>query len=220
MRYTNIFFDLDGTVTEPALGITNGFIYSLKSFGIEVENRASLYKYIGPPLQESFGSMEGFDEEKVAKAVAKYREYYSEKGILENDLMPGIKETLEALKAAGCKLYIATCKYELYAKQILEYLNIDGLFDIIAGSDFEKNRDNKADVISYLLESIGIEKGSEEFKKTVMVGDRKFDIEGANIVGIDSIGILYGYGDREEFESEGATYILGTTKELADFIIG
>lgn len=218
MKFTNIIFDLDGTITEPAEGITNGFMYALKHFGIEVTDRTSLFKYIGPPIEESFGSIEGFDEAKVTEAVKVYREYYSVNGILENDLMPGIVEALSAMKDAGLKLYVATSKYEPFAVKILQNLKIDQYFDYIAGSDSSVGRNNKTLVLEYLLEKIGINGNSEELKKAVMVGDRKFDVEGAKGIGIESIGVLYGYGDLEEFKLAGADYIVETAKDLADFL--
>ncbi len=218
MRYKYIFFDLDGTITEPALGITNGIIYALDKFGIEVTDRTSLYKFIGAPLRDSFREFYGFTEEEVERAVALYREYYSDKGIIENEIMPGIEEALASLRNAGCKLYVATSKPEIYAKKILEHIGLDSYFDIVAGSQLDGSRDNKELVLRYLLETSGINH-VDGISSTVMVGDRKFDIEGAKAVGIDHIGVTFGYGDKLELETAGALKIVDTAKELTEYIL-
>lgn len=218
MRYKNIFFDLDGTVTEPVLGITNAIIHALKKFGIEINDRKQLYKYIGPPLRESFMEFNGFSKEQAEEAVLAYREYYSDKGILENDIMPGMEEALEKLAAAGCHLFIATSKPEIFAIQILKHLKLDGYFDIIAGSLLDGSRDKKEDVIKNLLDRSGIGASREEMENTVMVGDRKFDIIGARHFNLDNIGVLFGYGDKTELDEAGAMLIVNTAEELVSAI--
>ena len=216
MKYNNIIFDLDGTITEPAVGITNGLIYALGHYGIKVDDITSLYKFIGPPLSETFKTF-GFEGEENHAIVAKYREYYSTKGVLENDLMPGIADALKTLKNAGLKLYIATSKYEPFAVRILEHLNVACYFDYIAGSDASAGRDTKADVINYLFAKQNIT--DNDLASTVMVGDRMYDIEGAKTVGIDSVGVLYGYGNQEEFEKAGADPIVDTAKDLVVYLL-
>ena len=219
MKYSNVFFDLDGTITEPVNGITNAIIYSLKKYNVEVADRTSLYKFIGPPLRDSYRKFYGFSEEQAEEAVAFYREYYSTKGILENDIMPGMTEAMDRLKKAGCRLYVATSKPEIYARQILEHLKLDEYFDIIAGSLLDGSRDKKELVIQYLLDSSGIGCTPDGIKNTVMVGDRKFDIIGARHFGMDNIGVTFGYGDREEFEACGTMKIVDTAEEMADYIL-
>lgn len=214
MRYKNIFFDLDGTVTEPVMGITNAIIHALNKFGIEVTDRKQLYKYIGPPLRDSFMEFNGFTKEQAEEAVLAYREYYGEKGILENDIMPGMEQALEKLAAAGCRLFIATSKPEIFAIQILKYLKLDGFFDIIAGSLLDGSRDKKEDVIKNLLDRSGIGASREEMENTVMVGDRKFDIIGARHFNLDNIGVLFGYGDKTELDEADAMLIVNTAEEL------
>lgn len=217
--YKFVFFDLDGTITEPAEGIYGGIMYALEKFGIKVEDKNTLAPYIGPPLRESFQEFQGFSPEQAEQAVAYYREYYSTKGILENDIMPGVEEAIQRLILAGCKLYVATSKPELFANQILEYLGLNFYFQIIAGSSMDGSRDNKIAVIDYLLNQMGITKDSEEIKDIVMVGDRKFDVLGAQAFGIDQIGVLFGYGDRAEFEACNTMYIAETAKDMADIIL-
>lgn len=218
MGYKKIFFDLDGTITEPVMGITNAIIYALDKYNIKVAERSELYKFIGPPLRYSFREFYGFSESDSEQAVKYYREYYADKGLIENEIMPGMEEAIKALKEAGYNLYVATSKPETFAIKILENLNLAQYFDIIAGSSMDNKRDTKELVLSYLLERLNIEKGSDAIKDIVMIGDRKFDIEGANCFGIDSIGVLFGYGNREEFEKAGATYIVETAEGMVKVI--
>ena len=183
--YQYVFFDLDGTITEPEEGIINGVLYALSRFGITVENRTSLYPYIGPPLRDSFREFHGLSEEEAEQAVLYYREYYSTKGIYQNGIMPGMEAAFQTLQERGCHLYVATSKPELYAKQILEHLKLDGYFDIIAGSTFDKSRDTKAAVIEYLLAGIAADQGKPSMDDIIMVGDREFDVIGARAFGIE-----------------------------------
>lgn len=218
--YKYVFFDLDGTITEPEEGIINGVLYALSKFGITVEDRTTLYPYIGPPLRDSFREFHGLSEEDTEQAILYYREYYSTKGIYQNGIMPGMEAAFQTLQEHGCHLYVATSKPELYAKQILEYLQLDGYFDIIAGSTFDKSRDTKAAVIEYLLTNI-----SEEQKKTlaediIMVGDRKFDVLGAREFGIETIGVLFGYGNKEEFDACNCRYLAENAEEMVQIILG
>ena len=217
MKYNNIFFDLDGTITEPAMGITNAIIYALDKYGIKVEDRTSLYKFIGPPLRDSFREVYGFDKDKAEDAVVYYREYYAEKGILENEIMPGIKDALIRLKNAGCKLFVATSKPEIYAEQILEHLGLLQYFDIVAGSLLDGSRDKKELVIEYLLKEI--EAAGLDCSKSIMIGDRNFDIEGAKVCGLDNMGVTFGYGDREELQKAGAMYIVDSAQEMTECIL-
>lgn len=215
-QYKYIFFDLDGTITDPVIGITNGVIYSLKRYGIKPPPREELYKFIGPPLMESYQKYYGFSEEKSVEALGVYREYYSEKGVYENKLYPGIRELLESLQKAERKIVMATSKPEYYAKIILKHFELDPYFTFIGGSDMaEQERSGKADVIRYDLEACGI----KDLSQVVMVGDRKHDIQGAKKVGLDSIGVLYGYGDREELETAGADYIAEKMENLVEILL-
>lgn len=219
MKYEHIFFDLDGTITEPVVGITNAIVYALGKYDIKVLDRATLYKFIGPPLRDSFMEFCGFSEEKAEEAVRYYREYYSVNGVLENDIMPGMEDAIRRLRDAGCHLYVATSKPEKFAKEILENLKLADYFDIIAGSLMDGSRDKKELVIAYLLERAGIGASEESLRDIVMVGDRKFDIMGAKHFGMDNIAVTFGYGDREEFFACGAMKIVDTAAELADYIL-
>lgn len=210
MRKQYLLFDLDGTLTDPMEGITKSVQYALRSFGIDVEDRAELCRFIGPPLKESFANFYGFDPEKVDEAIAKYREYFTPTGIFENEVYEGIPQMLKGLKEAGKALILATSKPTQYAIQILEHFSLDSYFSFVAGSNFDGTRVKKAEVIGYALEENGIEDRSA----VIMVGDREHDILGAKAVGVESVGVLYGYGNAEEFAQAGADYVASTVEEL------
>ena len=212
MRYKNILFDLDGTITDPALGITNSVMYALEKYGIKVKERSELYKFIGPPLAGSFSEYFGFSKEEAVRAVEIYREYFSKKGLFENKVYPGIEKMLAKLKNSGAKIYLATSKPEVFAKQIIEHFNLDKYFTAISGSELNGNRVEKEAVIEYVLKNYNID-------SAVMVGDRSFDIIGAKKNGIDSVGVLYGYGDKEELAEAGADYIAENVEKLSDFLL-
>ena len=217
--YKYVFFDLDGTITEPEEGIINGVLFSLSKFGITVEDRTTLYPYIGPPLRDSFRDYHGLSEEDTEQAILYYREYYSTKGIYQNDIMPGMEQAFQTLRQHGCHLYVATSKPELYAKQILQHLKLDGYFDIIAGSTFDKARDTKAAVIEYLITGIAADQVKPSADEIIMVGDRKFDVIGARAFGIDTIGVLFGYGSKEEFEACDCRYVAADAEEMVQMIL-
>lgn len=210
-----IFLDLDGTITNPAEGITKCFEYALNHFGIEVESRAQLEQFIGPPLRKSFMEGFGFEEEQAIEAVAKYRERFGPIGMFENEVYPGMEQALQSLKEAGKVLIVATSKPEHMAKKILAHFNLDGYFDDICGSCDDSNRNEKDEVIRYALEKHGI----TDLDDVLMVGDRKFDVIGAAKCGLKCMGVLYGFGDREELESAGAAYIAETVEEMARIIV-
>lgn len=217
--YKYVFFDLDGTITEPEEGIINGVLFALSKFGITVEDRTTLYPYIGPPLRDSFRDYHGLSEEDTEQAILYYREYYSTKGIYQNDIMPGMEQAFQTLRQHGCHLYVATSKPELYAKQILQHLKLDGYFDIIAGSTFDKARDTKAAVIEYLITGIAADQVKPSADEIIMVGDRKFDVIGARAFGIDTIGVLFGYGSKEEFEACDCRYVAADAEEMVQMIL-
>lgn len=212
--YNTILFDLDGTLTDPGIGITNSVAYALNKFGISVADKTELYKFIGPPLKDSFMKYYGFDQNKALLAVDYYREYFSEKGIFENKIYGGVQEVLFDIKNSGRKIALATSKPELFAKQILDYFNLTEYFDFVGGATMDSSRNTKGDVIKYTLQNLKI----KDLSTVVMVGDREHDIIGAKQAGIDSIGVLFGYGDRKELENAGAVYIAKTVKEIINYI--
>jgi phosphoglycolate phosphatase len=210
MGYEYILFDLDGTLTDPLIGITNSVMYALKKYGIEVIHRNELYKFIGPPLRNSFEKYYGFSKDEAKKAVEYYREYYRDKGIFENFVYDGFEDLLKTLKDNSQTLIVATSKPEIFAKQILEHFDIAKYFTYIAGSNLDGTRVEKDEIIKYALESCNI----IDLAKAIMVGDREHDIIGAKKVGIDSIGVLFGYGNREELEKAGADFIVDTIEDI------
>ena len=212
-NYKYILFDLDGTLTDPSLGITKSVEYALKKFEIPVGNRGELEKFIGPPLINSFMEFYDFDKEKAVKAVAVYREYFSVKGIFENKIYDSIEDTLERLKKMGKIIILATSKPEKFAKQILEFFKIDKYFDFVCGATMDEKLCEKNDIIRYALSKIG-----NLNENAIMVGDRKFDILGAKENGIDSIGVTYGFGNLEELNFAGADYIISAPEEIFNII--
>lgn len=209
-----ILFDLDGTLTRSEQGIVNSVLYALGEMGITEQDREKLKQFIGPPLKESFMKYYGFNESEAANAVDYYRVYYKKRGIYEAPLYDGVKETLTALRSAGRSLYVATSKPEVFAKQIIGHLGVDGLFEDIVGSNLDGTKVNKAEVITELLEKNQIADKS----KVLMVGDREHDIFGAKNVGISSVGVLYGYGNYDELNNAGADYIIENIEELINII--
>ncbi len=218
MKYKYVLFDLDGTITEPFKGISNGIIYALDKFGIMVEDKSTLRKFIGPPLRDSFRDFCGFSDEQAEEATTYYREYYGVKGLEENDVMPGMDRALEKLYNQGYKIYLATSKPEKFAKIILENLGLLQYFDIAAGASFDGSRDKKELVIEYLIEQIKSKNSDFSISEAVMVGDRHFDIAGAKYFNMDSVGVTFGYGDYEELKSAGATFVVDSSEELVRVI--
>lgn len=208
--YQTILFDLDGTLTNPALGITNSLAYALEKFNIEVTDKKELYRFIGPPLQDSFENFYHFSKEDSLKAVDFYRDYFRHKGLYENEVYQGIPDLLERLKAQGKKLLVATSKPEEFARQILKHFDLYNNFDFIASASMDGIRRQKGDIIAYGLATAQISDRSS----AVMIGDREHDIIGAKKNGLDAIGVLYGFGNREELKKVGATYIATNVEEL------
>ena len=214
--YKYILFDLDGTLTDPGIGITNSVMYALKKFGIEVEERASLYKFIGPPLMDSFQNFYGFTKEESELALKYYREYFRPKGLYENHVYDGVEDLLRELKASGKKIIVATSKPEEFAVEILKHFNLYQYFDFVGGASMDEKRVKKSDVIAYALEKGDV----TDLDAVVMIGDREHDVYGAKQIGVDSIGVLYGYGDYEELEQAGADYIVERPLEVLKIVEG
>lgn len=214
MKKKYLLFDLDGTLTDSKEGIMNGVTYMLNYFGIQVEDRQSLFSWIGPPLKWSLKEYYGFDDEKIAKAIEQYREYYVETGMFENEVYPGIESLLKELYAMGYELYTATSKPAPAAVAILEHFGIAQYFNYIGGATLDESRSEKEEVIAHVLEVNHITDKSQ----VLMIGDRKFDVEGAKIHRLECLGVLYGYGNREEFQIAGADYIAETVEDIKNFI--
>ena len=215
-KYQTVFFDLDGTIIDSGEGVANSVEYALNKFGIKVEDKSTLKRFIGPPLVYSFNAFYGFDEEKTTKAIEYYREFYTEKGILQGYVYDGIEELLRKLKKTGKRVILATSKPEIFAKRILNEVGLDIYFDYIAGASLdEKTRATKIAVLEYALKTCNIDTPSD----VIMIGDRFYDIEGAHRFGMDCIAVLYGYGNREEFEKYGAEYIVDKPEDVCEIVI-
>lgn len=209
MKYRNILFDLDGTLTDPKEGITNSVKYALEKFGIIETDTEKLTPFIGPPLKESFEKFYNFSEEESLKAVKYYRDYFAEKGILENMIFPEVPELLEWLKDSDCRIILATSKPTVFAEKILVNYNIIEFFQDVVGSNLDGTMSDKTAIINYIVEKHKLKKS-----ETVMVGDRRHDIIGAVNNDVDSIGILFGYGSKEELKEAGASYIVKDFSDL------
>lgn len=217
MSWETILFDLDGTLTDPAEGITKAVEVALNHYGITVEDRSTLNKFIGPPLDESFPEFYGFNDEQVREATRVFREYFGRQGWAENIPYPGIDQLLGDLKAAGKKLIIATSKPEEFAVRIMNHFGLAQYMDVIAGASIDNQEGaKKANVIRKALQRAGV----EDLSSVVMVGDRRHDVAGGHEVGMKVIGVLYGYGDRAEHEAAGADYIVEDIPSLEKLLLG
>ena len=217
MSWETILFDLDGTLTDPAEGITKAVEVALNHYGITVEDRSTLNKFIGPPLDESFPEFYGFNDEQVREATRVFREYFGRQGWAENIPYPGIDKLLGDLKAAGKKLIIATSKPEECAVRIMNHFGLAQYMDVIAGASTDNQEGaKKANVIRKALQRAGV----EDLSSVVMVGDRRHDVAGGHEVGMKVIGVLYGYGDRAEHEAAGADYIVEDIPSLEKLLLG
>ena len=203
-RYEHLLWDIDGTLTDPAVGITTATQLALHRCGIEVEDRQSLCKFIGPPLMDSFRDFY-------------FREYYNVRGLFENVMYDGIDRLLDRLTEAGYKLYVATSKPDPIARQVLEHFDLARRFLFIGADTPEHLRPNKAAVVRYVIQSNHLE---GELERTVMIGDRKHDVMGARAAGIDCIGVLYGYGSAEEMREYGATATVQDVASLGRLLLG
>ncbi len=212
MKYCLI--DLDGTLTDPGLGITNSIIYALNKYGINAE-RSSLYRFIGPPLRETFMDHFFFSREQSEEAVRYYREYFEVKGIFENEVYPGIPGLLDTLCSQGKRLYVATSKPELYAKKIIGHFGLTRFFAGVYGSNMDGSMTSKTEMIAHLIRHAGC-----AAELTVMIGDRKYDILGARENGLCSVGVKYGYGEPGELEESCPDYIAESVGELTILLAG
>ena len=216
-RYSHIFFDLDGTLTQSEFGIIKSAQYALSKMGVDVgdDDYSEILRFIGPPLYNSFHDFYGMSDEDAMQAVKYYREYYEVSGLFDAPLYDGIEELTEKLHGAGKKLFVVTSKPAVTAKRIIDHYGLDDRFSDVIGPDkFEKSPDKKMLIERAISENDIVDKAS-----VIMVGDRFYDIVGANEAGVDSIGVLYGYGNREELEEAGATFIAETPGDILKFVL-
>lgn len=217
--FSYILFDLDGTISDPKTGITGCVQYALKHFGIEEPDADKLEPFIGPPLRDSFITYYGFTPEQAEVAVAKYRERFSVTGKYENILYPGMAELLSDLHAAGARLAIASSKPTVFVEDILNHFGIRQYFDIVVGSELNGARDRKEEVVSEVMRRFALE-GAADPSDVVMIGDRKYDIEGAKAAGTHSIGVSYGYARSGELQEAGAEIVVQDVAGLRRVLLG
>lgn len=211
----HVFFDLDGTLTDPFEGITSSFSYALSKFGIEIKDPTELKRVIGPPLMDSFQNFYHLSYDDAAAANGYYREYFAKYGLMQNKLYEGIPTLLDLLRSKGKKLYVATSKPIEFAIQVLDGFDITKYFEFVSANNFADERHTKAQVIQYIFDTYpNIQKD-----ECLMVGDRKYDIEGAKPFGIKTAGVLFGYAEDGELEKAGADYICPTVKDLETLIL-
>lgn len=214
MAYETVLFDLDGTLTDSGPGIMNAVRYALDKMGIEETDPAHLRSFIGPPLHENFSRLYDMDYDTAWTAVNTFREYYLDKGWMENEPYPGIPELLADLREAGKTLMVATSKPDATARRVLDHFDLTKYFHRIQGATFQDTHCQKADVIRMVLAEC------EHKKPVVMVGDRENDCHGAFQNNIPCIGVLYGYGDRPELLTAGAAHIAPTVEDLRALLLG
>ena len=214
-NYDLILFDLDGTITDSKEGITKSVQYALNKYGIIIDNPDKLLPFVGPPLHKSFEIFYGFDEKKSFEAVDFFREYFKEKGIFENEVYSGMKELLINLKKEGKTVALATSKPQLFAEQILKHFDLHHLFDYIKGSNLDGSMTDKTEIIADVLTNLK----HFEKSKTVMIGDRDYDIIGARNNNIDSIAAGYGFGTEEEIEKIAPTFVAENIKQLKELLV-
>ena len=212
-KYKSILFDLDGTITDSSEGIINSIIYALEKMDVTITDKEILKKFVGPPLMDSYKKYFGFTQKEAELGLKLFREYFSEKGIFENRLFEGMGQLLQELYKNGYELVLATSKPDVYAKQILEYFDIKKYFAHISACPMDEANTTKLDVIKSALEMTSV-KNKEEI---LMIGDTSFDIIGAKICGIDSIGVLYGTDTAEELKN--ATYLAKDIEELRSILL-
>lgn len=213
MSLKAILFDLDGTLTDSGPGIMHCLTLALTEMGEAVPPTEILRRFVGPPLTEAFAEHCGMDTERAEEAIRVYRKHYSAGGLFENTVYPGIPEMLAALCELGLPLCLATSKPEHYAKQIMEHFDLAQYFAYIGGALTDGKRREKAEVIAYVLETTGL--AADE---CVMIGDRKYDVEGAASFGIPTLGVTWGYGDRAELLEAGAAWIADSAAEAVETI--
>lgn len=233
--YKYYLFDLDGTISQSEPGILNCIRYALDAAGLPEPSEKVLKTFIGPSLYDSFTSKCHVDHDQALWLVAKYRERYNVTGLYETSIYDGIPQTLKDLKEKGAKIGVATSKPTEPTKKILAKFDLAQYFDVVVGSNPDVTGSNKQVLIAECLkrlkegetmtqadreETVMIDDSASEGKirthekEAVMIGDRMFDIDGGHACGIDTVGVLYGYGNREEFEKAGAEYIISRPEEL------
>lgn len=212
-NYKVVLFDLDGTLSDPKIGITKSVQHALQKAGVMVNDLDELEPFIGPPLQVSFQEIYGFNDTQITQAIRDYRERFTERGMFENKLYEDIPALLAHLKQQGYILTIATSKPTVFAEQIIKYFQLESYFDLVVGSHLDGSRSAKGEIIAEVLQQLD----SYPKEQFIMIGDRKYDLIGARENQIDAIGVTYGFGSLEELKNEEPTYIVDHVNDLLKY---
>lgn len=212
-KYKSLFFDLDGTITDSSEGIINSIVYALEKMDVTITDKSVLKKFVGPPLMDSYKKYFAFTNKEAELGLKLFREYFTEKGIYENRLFDGMDNLLHDLYINGYELVLATSKPIHFAERILEYFNIKKYFTHISACPIDEANTTKLDVIKSALEMTSV-KNKEEI---LMIGDTVFDVTGAKICGIDSLGVLYGTDSAEELKK--STYLAKDVEEIRTILL-
>ena len=216
--YKYILFDLDGTISDPKVGICTSVQTALRKYGIDVPDINTLTPFIGPPLRDSFRDFYHIKPEDMEDCIAAYRARFSTVGLFENDLYDGIPELLKTLKENGRKLALASSKPRVFVKKILDYFEISDYFDVIMGSELDGTRENKSEIIAECLRLLELDPAGD-LSDCVMVGDRKYDVEAAIAAHLPAIAVSYGYGSKEELTAVGARIIAESVGDLGKILL-
>ena len=209
-HYDCVIFDLDGTIMDTSDGVTRSVQYALRQMGLPDDDMERIRKFIGPPLYEAFSEFYGMNDADATEAVRQYRVRYADIGVLEYTPYEGMIELIGDLHAAGVKVGIATGQPERFSRIILEKSGLDRVVDMLITPNLGDKKQDKPEMVRAVMDKLG--------ENAIMIGDRCFDIEGAAANGIDSVGVLQGFGSREELEASGATYIVNGAAELRDIL--
>lgn len=212
--YKVILFDLDGTLTESGEGITKSVQYALEKLGLPEPDLKKLEVFVGPPLLQQFMKYAGLDEETAVKAVEYYRERYTDIGIFENEVYPGVEDMLDKLRGKGYILAVASSKPERFVKKVLDHFDLTKYFQEIVGSEMNGGRTSKADVIEEALDRLHM---ADHRDQVVMVGDKEHDVFGARKAGLQCLAVSYGYGSEEELKNANPLKIVDSAQEVLDF---
>jgi phosphoglycolate phosphatase len=209
-----IYFDLDGTLTDPKPGITRSIQYAMQKLDLPVPSQDELTWCIGPPLRDSFVKLLGGDS-RADLAVTLYRERFGDVGLYENAVYPDIEHILTALKQSHGRLFVATSKARVFAERIIDHFGLGGYFEHVFGAELDGTRVHKSDLLAYALDKTGVDPS-----RALMIGDRSHDMIGARNNGMDALGVLYGYGSREELIEAGASHVCASPRAVLEHIMG
>ncbi len=213
MKYDAVLLDFDGTIADTGEGIYDSVRYAVKAMGFDPLPEEVVHTFIGPPVFSSFKRALNLSDEDSAKAVEKYRESYMHGGIYRLSFYDGMEKLLNDIKKSGIKLAVASSKPENFIIEILKYLKISDLFDFISAPESDRAPESKTALVERAVKVLNVDKS-----KTVMIGDRYFDIEGAKEAKVSSIGVTFGFGDRAELIKSGADFIADSTEDIRRII--